>query len=218
MSGQRQIIDARSTDLPVFADDSGRRARLLRWATRGSVAALLIVVGAVALTLTLHVPLPRLPWSAPEESSRQVADRAPAGVRAAVVGPAAGPARDGTVNTGGDRTTAPTITTITRTQANATARRVPRANRAQTKPAQTKSATTKFPKTKPAKTKPATSNATSRRPATPPGQLKRAQRPATTPVRRSATTSNKAKAPTHPSAARNDVATTKAKAPKRTTE
>lgn len=51
---------AHPTSRPIFSDDSGRRAAILQWLARGVCGVSVVVAGAVAFTLTTHVPLPGL--------------------------------------------------------------------------------------------------------------------------------------------------------------
>lgn len=200
MFGRRRIIGAGTAGLPVFVDDSGRRARILRWLTRGSVAALLVAVTGVALTLTLHVPLPRLPGWAPEPQVRQGSDSVLPGIGSAgVVGPPG--SLDGvSVRRFLDVPPMKSAAAGTTTGAKSPGRAVPASHpaarpasrptahqtgSAKTKPASSKSAATRPVKsksakagtatTKPVKTLPATADTRRQKPATPPGQLKRSQ-------------------------------------------
>ena len=76
----------------VFTDDSGTRAKVFHWATRGACGVLAATGGAVALSLALHVPLPglglpELPWSTVPQTalspSPTAEPTAPAGVELA---------------------------------------------------------------------------------------------------------------------------------------
>jgi hypothetical protein len=74
-----------STDKPVFSDDSGIRAAVLKWGVSAVCLMAILLGGALVLTLRTHVPLPgmdrllppsggqieRAAVSPPEESSSQ---------------------------------------------------------------------------------------------------------------------------------------------------
>lgn len=45
---------------PVFTDDSGTRARIMQWTARALCGVVALAVGAVVVSLVMHVPLPGL--------------------------------------------------------------------------------------------------------------------------------------------------------------
>ncbi len=117
---------------PIFTDESGRRATVVQWLARGVCGASLVVAGAVAFTLTTHVPLPGLdrilsPHRSPEAGLTIRADRA----AGSTLGVGLGLGSDRSAASVTMRTSVPAVLSIARTGMAVAAESVPASDRSE---------------------------------------------------------------------------------------